>query len=94
MENFIVLTINELPDHSNMMTFLKINTSINITRDVDKWNKLTQFKSEKTNKNKFHDGFILKQKEINEILQRIEAGLIESTGQISTQLFQVISNFL
>ena len=60
---------------------------MNMTRDAGKWNKLTQFKWDENNKNKFPNGFTLMQKEICEISQRTEAGLIESTGQIIKKLY-------
>ena len=74
------MPINELSDHSKIATLFKSCVSPSSTEDRYKWNKLTRFKWNKKNKMKFCTSLLLNENYIDEISQRIEAGLIESTG--------------
>ncbi len=91
IENFMVLPITELSDHSKITTLLKRNTPLDIIKNNYKWNTLTKFKWDKKNKNKFCKNFFENQNEIDEISQRIEAGLIESTGENIQKLYSKVA---
>ena len=93
VENFFILPINEISDHSKLTTLLNCGRSTIINEDKYKWNKLqTRFKWDKTNHKKFVKNLRERQTEIDEISQRIEAGLIESTGnKIQELYFDVLS---
>lgn len=87
IENFMVLPITELSDHSKIATLLRRNNPLDIIQDNYKWNNLTKFKWDNKNKNIFCKSFFDHQNEIDEISQKIEAGLIESTGENIQNLF-------
>ena len=90
VENFIVLPLSELSDHSKISTILKgkVNT-LNFDNDNYKWNTVgSKFKWCKDNIKKFTDKLKNQTKEIDEISQRIEAGLINSTGERIQNLFK------
>ena len=74
VENFIILPMNELSDHSKIVTFLK-SIPQNKVHDDYNWKKLKQ-KFIWDNKSRGLFGKNLLQD------QRIEAGLIESTGEM------------
>ena len=83
IEHFMVLPLNEISVHSKIVTVFKsrINTQ-NLEKDKYKWNSLNaRFKW--YTENNFFFISVLKNSDdaINDISQRIEAGLIESTGE-------------
>ena len=96
VENVIILPLNEISDHSKIATILKCNTTPKINEDEYNWKKLkTRFKWDKKNIKMFINNFKVKEREIDEISQRVEAGLIESTGQkIQKLYFDVAKNTL
>ena len=88
VENFMVLPINELSDHSKISTVFKSCASSNITIDNYKWKKLqTRFKWNKKSIKTFGNNLLASQNDIDEISQRIDAGLIESTGEKIQNLY-------
>ena len=87
VEHFVILPMNELSDHSKIVTFLK---SVPRKKHSDNynWEKLNpKFKWENKNRGLFVKYLLENQNIINEISQRIEAGLIESTGEIIQKLY-------
>ena len=95
LENFIVLPMNEISDHSKIITYLKTDSPKKEVQDNYKWNKLIRFKWDKNISKMFSKRFTFKQCEIDEISQRLEAGLIESTGEkIQSLFFQVAKDTL
>ena len=88
VENFIILPINELSDHSKLTTIFKCNLPPETNVDKYKWKKLkSRFKWDSVNKDKFVNCLRASDKEIEEISQRLDAGLIESTGRRIQDLF-------
>ena len=86
VENFIILPLNELSDHSKIVTYLKSNT-IKKFKDEYKWKKIkTKFKWD-NHKRLFSNNIMADKGLIDEISQRIEAGLIESTGEMMQKLY-------
>ena len=84
--NFIVLPLNEISDHSKI--FKSRIKAQNPEKDTYKWNSLkTRVKWNTKNKNKFISVLQNSDEAINDIIQRIEAGLIESTGEKIEKLF-------
>ena len=79
--------MNELSDHSKITTFLKSIPQNDVTDDYN-WKKLKpKFKCDDKSRGIFIKNILANQNEIDEISQRIEAGLIESTGEMIQQLF-------
>ena len=73
--------MNELSDHSKIITFLK---SYPRKREEDKynWKNLKpKYKWDDKSRGVFIKNLLANQNEIDEISQRIEAGLIERTGE-------------
>ena len=95
INNFMTLPQNELSDHCKIVTEINgLFEDEGTTHDSYAWNKLNSkyvwddnFKAEFI---KFFDGANI---QINEINQRIEAGLIESTGILIRELFQNACDF-
>ena len=89
VENFMVLPLNEISDHSKIVTVLRNNINPQVPfKDDYNWNRLNdKFKWSNKNKRKFSEIMGKNEKAINEICQRIEAGLIDSTGQKIQELF-------
>ena len=86
VENFITLPLNELSDHSKIVTFLKSNP-IKKFKDEYKWKKIkSKFKWDNHNR-LFSNNIMADKGLIDEISQRIEAGLIESTGEMIQKLY-------
>ena len=89
VKNFMVLPQNELSDHCKIVTELN-HTALNITSEIDDYNWLKL-----KNKIEWNDQYAKRFNEflsnctesINEIKQRLEAGLIESSGILIQQLF-------
>ena len=82
IENFIVLPLTVLSDHSKVVTIFKNGLpKPKIEADSYNWKPLkTKFKWDKEEKKKFENVLQNSTTEIDEISQRIEAGLIESSG--------------
>ena len=79
--------MNELSDHSKIATFFK-SIPQNKTNDDQKWKKLKpKYKWDNKSRGLFVKNLLVDQQEINEISQRIEAGLIESTGEMIQKSF-------
>ena len=95
VDNFFVLPIDELSDHSKITTVFKSGAHSKVTDDNYQWNKITRFKWNKKDTTKFALNLLKCQNEIDEISQRIDAGLIESTGEkIQNLYFKVAKNTL
>ena len=87
VENFVILPMNELSDHSKIVTFLKSIPQNKVHDDYD-WKKLKlKFIWDNKSRGLFGKNLLQDQHEIDEIAQRIEAGLIESTGEMIQKLF-------
>ena len=87
VENFIILPINEISDHSKIVTFL-VSSHNSEFKDQYKWKKLkARFKWDEISGRNFSENILENQVLINEILQRIEAGLIDSTGEMIQRLY-------
>ena len=89
VDNFMVLPLNELSDHSKIVTVFKYKViTHNLEQDKYKWKPLgVKYKWDKNNKKKFIDALKNSDNLINDISQRIEAGLIDSTGEKIQKLF-------
>ena len=89
VDNFMVLPLNELSDHSKIVTVLKSSiTAPKIEKDEYKWNPLNpRFKWDNRNKQSFSNALKNENNLIEDILQRIEAGLIDSSGEKIQQLY-------
>ena len=88
--NFLVLPMNELSDHSKIVTIFKESPSINSNNDNDKYNWKSRgvlYKWDRKSKSKFFNKLKSSVGEIEEITQRIDAGLIHSTAEKNQQLF-------
>ena len=83
VENFMVLPLDELSDHSKIVTVFKSKIDApKFGKDEYKWNPLnTRFKWNNKNKRKFFDKLENSNEITDDISQRIEAGLIDSTGE-------------
>ena len=89
IDNFIILPLNEKSDHSKIVTLFKKETvSHNPKKDTYKWNHLgVRYKWDKNYKRKFIEALKINDMLIDNITQRIEAGLIDSTGEKIQKLF-------
>ena len=89
IENFFVLPLTGLSDHSKITTIFKSGILVpKAIVDNYNWRPLkTKFKWNNENKRKFENTIKNCTNEIEEISQRIEAGLIESTGVKLQELF-------
>ena len=95
IENFMVLPLNEISDHSKIITVFKSSIPIsNQKLDKYNWNPLPdRFKWDAKNKKRFVDALKNSLDEIDDITQRIEAGLINSTGEKFQSLFSNAAQF-
>ena len=82
VENFMILPLNEVSDHSKIITVFKTSIPIPILKnDKYNWHPLKDsFKWDIKKKTKYVETLKSCVNEIEEISQRIEAGLINSTG--------------
>ena len=89
VNNFMVLPQNELSDHCQIITELNYRAPIaNPDKDNYNWIKLNKnFKWNKNHTQKFTRCLENSNENINEIKQRIEAGLIESSGNKIQEIF-------
>ena len=90
IDNFLVLPMNELSDHSKIVTIFKDNPSINSNNESDHYNWKSRgvlYQWDKRSKSNFFNELKTNTKEIEEITQRIDAGLIHGTGEKIQQLF-------
>ena len=80
---FLVMPLTELSDHSKIITVLKNSIPLQkFTNDNYNWNKLnTRFIWDNNNKHKYCNILKNSTKEVEDIKQRIEGGLIKSTGE-------------
>ena len=85
----VVLPLNEISDHSKIVTIFKSTVATkNVEKDNYKWKPLTtKFKWNDKTKQKFINALENNDFLINEISQRIEAGLIDSTAANFQALF-------
>ena len=95
VENFLVLPLTELSDHSKIVTVLKSSISPpKTTKDTYKWTKLKpKFKWDNEKINKFCNTLQNSIDEIEDIKKRIEAGLIKSTGEKIQDIFNKAANY-
>ena len=93
IDNFMVLPMIELSDHSKIITTFKSSIPIrNVSEDTYNWNNLkTKFKWNPKNKKAFVDGFKNNVNDLDEISQRLEAGLIDSTGEKIQNLYMKVA---
>ena len=89
VENFVVLPLTELSDHSKIITIFKSSILIpKLVEDTYKWNQLRpKFKWDNEKKEEFSKTLKNSVEEIEAIIQRIEGGLIKSTGEKIQKLF-------
>ena len=90
IDNFLVLPMNELSDHSKIVTVFKdgMNEKRDPENDTYAWKpRGALFKWDKKRKNNFVNKLKNSLKEIGDIQQRIDAGLVHSTGKQIQQLF-------
>ena len=88
VDNFIVLPINELSDHSKITTVFKSCISLSSIVDNYKWSKVrTRFTWSNKSTKKFVNNLLANENDIDEISQRIDAGLIDNTGKIIQDLY-------
>ena len=94
VENFLVLPLTELSDHSKIVTIFKSSISVpTIIEDTYKWiNLKSKFKWNNETKGEFYNTLANSTKEIEDIKQRIEGGLIKSTGEKIQDLFISAAN--
>ena len=93
IDNFIVLPLTGLSDHSKITTIFKSSiTKCNDNVDKYNWNQIgARFKWNPLNKKAFIDEFLKSVPELDDISQRIEAGLIDSTGEKIQDLYIKVS---
>ena len=89
VKNFMVLPQNELSDHCKIVTELNLEASqLTELNDNYAWIKLkTNFKWDNNRSQKFAEYLEKSNDEIAEIEQRIEAGLVTSSGEKIQKLF-------
>ena len=90
ISDFIVLPMNELSDHSKIVTCYKEGLVIKNgeERDHYKWRgRGNLYKWDDKSEAIFHNKLRYSLKEIEEINQRMNAGLIHSTGELIQQLY-------
>ena len=94
VENFLVLPLTELSDHSKIVIIFKSSISVpTIIEDTYKWiNLKSKFKWNNETKGEFYNTLANSTKEIEDIKQRIEGGLIKSTGEKIQDLFISAAN--
>ena len=87
VDNFIVLPINELSDHSKITTVFKSCISPSSIVDNYKWSKVrTRFTWDNKSAKKFANNLLANENDIDQISLRIDAGSIDSTGKIIQDL--------
>ena len=89
IENFMIMPQTELSDHCKIVTFLKSKIAVpNQEADNYNWKKLkTRYKWDNRRKDQFCDNLAHSTVEIEDIKQRIDAGLIKSTGEKVQNIF-------
>ena len=89
VENFLVLPITELSDHSKIVTIFKSSISIpKLSSDTCKWiNLKPKFKWNNETKDEFYNTLANSTDELDDIKQRIDGGLFISTGEKIQNLF-------
>ena len=89
IKNFMVLPQNELSDHCRIITELNLEVSkINTKKDTYNWTKLKKnYKWDKSHARKFTNCLATSNLAINDIKQRIEAGLVKSSGGKIQEIF-------
>ena len=94
INNFMVLPQNELSDHSKIVTELKVYVkSETLAQDNYDWETLqNNFIWNDTLKSSFSTSLGNNLEELSDIKQRIEAGLIRSTGEKIQNLFVQTAN--
>ena len=94
VDNFTVFPLNELSYHSKINTIFKSSFKCpEFDADNYKWNALgKKFKWDKENKKRFSNALKENAKEIDDISRRIDAGVINSTGEKSQNLFKTAAN--
>ena len=89
ISNFLVLPMNELSDHSKIVTVFKegLPTKNENVNDDYNWKKRgTLYKWDKNRKNIFINALKGRTEEIEDISQRIDAGLVHTAGEHIQQL--------
>ena len=89
ISNFLILPMNELSDHSKIVTIFKEDLPIKCENEVDNYNwkqRGTLYKWDNQRKKLFYNQLRNSEKEIEEINQRIDAGLVHSAGEQIQQL--------
>ena len=90
IDNFLVLPLNEISDHSKIVTILKDIPPPRKKQEINDymWKaRGTLYVWDDKGKNNFFKSLNDCTLEMNEILQRIDAGLIHSTGEKIQQIF-------
>ena len=90
VDNFLVLPMTELSDHTKIVTIFKEKSFENIKNGDDNYNwksRGTLYEWDIRNKRNFYNKLMSSKREIEEITQHIDAGLIHSTGEKIQQLF-------
>ena len=90
ISDFIVLPMNELSDHSKIVTFYKEGLVVKNGEEKDhyKWKEMGNlYKWGNKRRYFFTINFAIVCREIEEINQRINAGLIHSTGELIEQMY-------
>ena len=89
IDNFLLLPLNELSDHSKIVTIFKAPSLKDASQSDDyKWKpRGIHYKWDANNAQNFIKTLTASTEEIKEISQRIEAGLVHSTGEKIQQLF-------
>ena len=93
VENFFVLPQNELSDHSKIVTYFKNNIVVKENPlDTYPWKKLnSKYKWDNEKRKIFSETFTNYTEDLNEISQRIDAGLIKSTGEKIQNLYKKVA---
>ena len=94
LENFLVLPLTDLSDHSKIVTIFKNNIPISdVIKDTYQWENMNPRYIWDNNRNHDFCNFLENStNEIEEIKQRIEGGLIRSTGEKIQDLFIKAAN--
>ena len=90
VDNFLVLPMTELSDHAKIVTIFKEKSFENIKNGDDNYNwksRGTLYEWDIRNKRNFYNKLMSSKREIEQITQHIDAGLIHSTGEKIQQLF-------
>ena len=89
----MALPLNEMSDHSKIVTFFKSSIPIRNVIQEYNWNQLkTGFKWNSENKKAFADGINNNLIKPDEFSQRLEAGLVNSTGEKIQNLYIKMAN--